>query len=252
MLSTATTRSLSPLLTHLDLAASESLRLNALVEEPIRDEAFGTVLSGELEFEDDDMLPADGGFEEDELVSSGEHYVMGEDVGLPRLDLGPINRLFLSPTAAWQRFHARTRIASPEVLGLIPEPTVPVATPAPAPEPTITAPEPAPPVPVPAEEPAPPAVVPATPKAVKVAGARSRRPYDFDVARAPPQPVQWDSEAGGWVTDTMVMPSTAAAVGLEGWRGVLRRTRPPVQCTMKIPLHTCRTPARSHCREGKP
>jgi hypothetical protein len=38
------------------------------------------------------------------------------------------------------------------------------------------------------------------------------RPYDLDVARAPPQPVQWDSEAGGWVTDTMVMPTTGAAV----------------------------------------
>ncbi|KAJ7844942.1 hypothetical protein B0H14DRAFT_3455356 [Mycena olivaceomarginata] len=49
----------------------------ALVEEPMRDEAFENVLSGELEFEEDDMLPVDGGFEEEELGSGGEHYVAG-------------------------------------------------------------------------------------------------------------------------------------------------------------------------------
>jgi hypothetical protein len=48
----------------------------ALVEEPMRDEAFENVLSGELEFEEDDMLPVDGGFEEEEL-GSGEHYGAG-------------------------------------------------------------------------------------------------------------------------------------------------------------------------------
>jgi hypothetical protein len=182
-----------------------------------------------------------------------------------------MNRLFL-PFAhhrRWQRFHARTYIASPEVPGLIPEPTVPVATPAPAPEPTITAPEPAPPVPVPAEEPAPPAVVPATHKAVKCllpiavqyqmypssileSLAREAEDHTISMSRAPRH-----SRCSGTrrrVDGSRIQWSCPQR--RRRWYSLLLtpRTRPPVQCAMKIPLQTCgtcRTPARSHCREGK-
>jgi len=42
------------------------------IEEPMRDESFGIVLSGELEFEASDMLPGDASEDEDHLGGGGE------------------------------------------------------------------------------------------------------------------------------------------------------------------------------------